>query len=256
MQKGEEQVDLTTVPDETDEEEEVIVIGSESEDVQTDEEEPEGPTYQERYEKLRKYVFSNPPHREINYKILKHCREACPLRDLETHVAAYPEFKKARQSEYFLIKWLVDHGGLEELEIDEEGAVILSEQKEGLTEDEIDDLVVDFAFLTTDVGLDIVEELDPQHRLIELLEIEPRHYDTYIEVLEFLQEPRGFAKVDTLLRGRDVLWIGRGKLSQAMQPSVFVDRLERAGGVFWDEGWMLTPEGKELLETIKERVED
>jgi hypothetical protein len=236
--------------------EEVIEIGLEDSGFLEDADSFEESDPEQRYKRLRNYVFSNPLHREINYRVLKYCRERRLLGDLEQHIGDYPEFKSARQSQYFLIMWLRQHGGLAELELDEGGDVVSPEQKEGLTEDEVDDLVATLAYETTDVGLVIVEEMDPKHRLVELLKIEPRHYDTYIEVLEFLQEPRGFAKVDSLLRGREVLKVGRDALDQPMQPSVFVDRLERAGGIFWDEGWMITTEGKELLETIKERVQE
>jgi hypothetical protein len=238
------------------EEEEVLRIGLEDSEAAEVEEAREETGFEQRYERLRRYVFSNPAHREINYKILKYCREPRALNDLEERVGEYPEYKSARQSQYFLITWLAQHEGLTELEIDENDNIVQPEQKEGLTEDEVDDLVADYAYETTDVGLALVDEMNPEHRLMELLEIVPEHYDTYIEVLEFLEEPRGFANVDSLLRGRDVLMVGRDSLDQPMQPSVFVDRLERAGGIFWDEGWMITPEGKELLETIRKRVQD
>jgi hypothetical protein len=213
-------------------------------------------SFDERYQRLRRYVYSNPRHREINYKILKYCREPRLLGDLEGHISSCPEFKAAAQSQYFLFKWIEEHGGLTEYELDGTGEVIELQRKQGLTEDEVDDLVVDFSYQSTDVGLRVATEMDPKHRLIELLSIVPEHYDTYIEVLEFLKERQGFAKVDSMLRGRDVLFAGRKPGDQPMQPSLFVDRLERAGGICWDEGWMITTEGKELLDTIKERAKD
>jgi hypothetical protein len=238
------------------EEEEILQVGLEGFEAIETGETPEEMSFEQRYERLKNYVFSHPSHREINYKILRDCREPQAINELEERIEKYPEFKSARQSQYFLIMWLAQHEGLTELELDKDGTVVSLEQKEGLTEDEIDDLVVTYAYKTTEAGLVIVDEMNPKHRLMELLEIVPEHYDTYIEVLEFLEEPRGFAKVDSLLRGRNVLMVGRDQLDQPMQPSVFVDRLERAGGIFWDEGWMITPEGKELLETIKKRVQD
>ena len=36
-----------------------------------------------------------------------------------------------------------------------------------------------------------------------------------------------------------------------MQPSVFVDKLERAGALVWNEGWRLTEEGEAFLQDLK-----
>ena len=38
-----------------------------------------------------------------------------------------------------------------------------------------------------------------------------------------------------------------------MQPSVLVDRLQRAAGLVWQNAWKTTPEGKEFLERNDER---
>ncbi|MDR1082786.1 MAG: hypothetical protein LBL27_02835, partial [Coriobacteriales bacterium] len=89
--------------------------------------------------------------------------------------------------------------------------------------------------------------------LINLFEIVPERYETFIEVLSFLETKRPFAEVDALLRGRDILSFGLESGDRPMQPSVFVDKLEAAGGIFYDNGWQITAEGKELLDTIRER---
>jgi hypothetical protein len=212
--------------------------------------------FEGKFKKLRKFVYSNPLTREVYYKTLKYCREQRLLHDLEEHVGAYPEFKAAAQSQYFLITWLVERDGLQELELDEDGNQVTDEQKIGLTEDEIDDLVCDFAYIITDVGAALVEEMDPKNRLLDLLEIVPEYYDTYIEVLDFLTEQHSFADVDRMLRGRPVLSVKQKAGDSPLQPSVFIDRLEYAGGIVWNGGWQLTPDGKELLETIKTRAEE
>jgi hypothetical protein len=238
-------------------EEEVLQIGLEDYELAEDaEDEPEELTFEQQVDKIRRIIVQHSLNREILYRILKHCRKRRFLHDLEEHIATYPDFRSATQPQYFLIMWLVDAGGLRQLEVDENGNEVLEEQKEGLSEDEIDDLVVDYAYEITEAGEVVASDMDPKHRLLQLLEIVPDWYDTYVEVLEFLEEKRPFADVDSLLRGRDILRWGRSPDDSPMQPSVFIDKLEQAGGVVWNEGWTTTKEGKELLEAIKTRVED
>ena len=54
-----------------------------------------------------------------------------------------------------------------------------------------------------------------------------------------------------LLRGRPVLETVIGGERRRMQPSVFVDKLERSGALVWKEGWCLTEEGDAFLRDLK-----
>jgi len=209
--------------------------------------------FEERVEYLKKVVVKNPPQREIKYRTLRFCCERRILPEVEEFIAACPEYDPRVISPYFLLQFLLKGGGLFVYELDADGEIIVPEQKEGLTEDEIDDLVAELAFECNEYGRELVERMSPKNRILELLSITPEYYDTFIEVLDFLTEKRTFAKVDTLLRGRDVLMVGRDPGDRPIQPSVFVDRLEEAGGIFWEKGWLITEDAKELLETLKER---
>jgi len=208
-------------------------------------------SFEERLKHLSSSAKRNPLHREINYKTLKFCAERRILPEVEDFIAGCPEFKKASQSPYFLLLFLLKGGGIDTFELDEAGAVIEPAQKEGLTEDEIDDLIAQFAYQTNEVGLAFVEQMNPKNRLLEMLDIEPAYYETYTEVLEFLTEKRSMAEIDTLLRGREALMANRKPDDRPIQPSVFVDKLEKAGGIFWESGWIITPEGRELLATLE-----
>lgn len=210
-------------------------------------------SFDERIERLKFVITQSPLHREIFYKTLKYCQERHILSEVEEFIEACPEFPAAVQSPYYLLQFLLRGGGIDVLELDENGEIVLPEQKEGLTEDEIDDLVVELAFETNEFGDEIVEQMSPKKRLLELLEITPQYYDTFIEVLDFLTEKRSLAEVDHLLRGRDILALGREPGEPLVQPSVFVDKLERVGGIVWKDGWIITDEGKDVLETLKER---
>lgn len=205
--------------------------------------------------RLTEAVARQSLHREIFYKTLVFCTESRPLAEIEQQIASYPEFKHAANSPYHFVQVLENAGGLERFELDEEGEVVGPERKEGLTEDEVDDLVAGYAFMTTAVGLAVVEQHTPRARIIELLNLVPERADTYIELLDFCsEEPRTYSEISQLLKGRPALVRMVDGEPQTMQPSVFVDKLEAAGGMVWRDGWVLTDEGRAYLAELRESV--
>jgi hypothetical protein len=224
--------------------------------VSTDVGEPEEParelTFEEKTDAVGKLLVQNNIHRDILYRILQYCNtERCLLFILEELILESPEFSTATQPPYFLIRWLVDSGGLDEFEVDEDGTDVTPERKEGLSEYEIDDLVYSFAYETNEVGRLILEQFDPRVRLTQLLGFRPDRLDTYLDVLEFLSEKHSYSEVDALLRGRPVLLDNRDTSDRPMQPSVFIDKLAACGGITWNEGWLITDEGREILNTVR-----
>ena len=159
-------------------------------DVKEDEDEPEL-TPLEKEQKLRWAVTRQPLLREIMYKIMDLCRTETELHDLEDAVDGFPEYAIIRQSALSIADILVKNHGLEVIERDGEGNVVLPEQKEGLTEDEVDDLVATINYRTTSFGEDYVRANRPAVRLEQMLNLNPERRETYAEVLQFLdEEPR------------------------------------------------------------------
>ena len=247
-----------------------------------EEERPEDVPFDVRLRVLEDAVCRQSLHREIEYKILRFCEERRDLRVIEEEVAGYPEFAHAVQSQYHMICALEDAGGLRRIELDENGveeyvmnacpscgscsgmytansmnclteAIGMGLRGNGtiLTEDEVDDLVASYSFETTEVGRAFVEQHAPRARLIELLDLVPARRDTYVEVLEYCREPRSYHDFESLLAGRDILRIGPNGTHEAIQPSVFLDKLERAGAIVWDGGWKLTEGGEEYLRELQ-----
>lgn len=66
----------------------------------------------------------------------------------------------ATRDQFALVSELVDHGGLALFELDAAGNVVTEADTEGLTENEIDDLVASFAYETTEVGRAVAERLN------------------------------------------------------------------------------------------------
>lgn len=210
-------------------------------------------TFEEKAAELNRTVMRHPLNREILYKALAFCSEERPLRDAEDYIASLPQFEHATQNQYYLLTSLTRAHGLELIERDEAGEVVVPEQKEGLTEDEIDDLVAAISFKSTEVGDWYVEYNRPSARLVDLLQLAPERTDTYIELLEFIGEaPRPYGQIEALLSGREALRTLIDGRWETMQPSVFVDKLERAGALVWKDGWTLTEEGREFLRDLKE----
>ena len=200
-------------------------------------------------ESLEKTVNRHPLNREILIKTLRYCYEERALRDVEEKIQTYPEFAQCTQNPYRLVRFLVDAGGLDEVERAEDGSVVRPEDKEGLTEDEVDDLVCELGYVTTEAGRTFAEANLPEARLRALLGFALERRGVYLEVLEFIaQAPRSYAEVKELLAGHPVLEVTIDGMRQTMQPSVFVDKLERAGALVWDGGWRLTDGGLRFLE--------
>ena len=203
--------------------------------------------------KVTEAVTRNPLQRELFYKVLSFCQESKPLREIEQMVMALPGFERASANAYHFIAVMENAGGLERFEFDDEGDVVDDARKAGLTEDEIDDLVAEYAFMTTPAGQAVVEQHTPRARIIELLGLVPERRDTYIELMEFLaEEPRTYNEVTQLLDGRAVLWHLDSKGNpELMQPSVFLDKLHDAAAIEWHQGWQLSEEGHAYLDELK-----
>ena len=203
--------------------------------------------------KVTEAVTRNPLQRELFYKVLSFCQESKPLREIEQMVMALPGFERTSANAYHFIAVMENAGGLERFELDDEGDVVDDARKAGLTEDEIDDLVAEYAFMTTPAGQAVVEQHTPRARIIELLGLVPERRDTYIELMEFLaEEPRTYNEVTQLLDGRDVLWHLDSKGNpELMQPSVFLDKLHDAAAIEWHQGWQLSEEGRAYLDELK-----
>lgn len=216
--------------------------------------EPEPLALEKRVDEVRATVNGKASHREILRKILAYCTELRELGDVERTVQSYPEFAYAAQNPYRLIAYLVDSGGLEHVDLDEHGSIVTDERKQGLSEDEVDDLVLTYGFVTTDAGRVVADEMMPAKRIEGLLSRMPERFDAYVDLLDFCREPRSMTSIGNLFGGRDLSHLKSLNVESAVaiKPSVFVDKLERAGGIVWKDGWVLTDEGKTFLEAVLE----
>lgn len=199
-------------------------------------------------EELYAAVLRQSLHREILYKTLGYCFEERTLQDVEHEIASYREFGTALQSQYFMVQVLVRHGGLECIQYDAQGKVVTAADIAHLDEDEVDDLVETLSFKTTEIGRAFYNAHKPEDRIAELFDNEPQRVATYKELLRYCaSSAHPYTDIAALLKDRDILRIYEddGRYLD-IQPSVFVDKLERAGAMEWTraDGWITTDAGK------------
>ncbi len=207
---------------------------------------------EEKYAALNACVLHHPLNREMFLRVLRYCAQERELRDIEQKMETFPEFPRCTMNQYYMIKTLVQAYGLELIERTEDGQQVTPEMKEGKTEDEIDDLVFSLNYVSTPLGLRLVDERAPRKRLEALLDWESSRRDTYVQLLEYIaEEPRPYLQIESLLKGSPALETVINGRIEMVQPSVFLDKLERAGVLVWNKKWQITEEGLEYLKDLK-----
>jgi len=203
-------------------------------------------TFEEAVAALTETVNRAPLHREIFLKLLTFCTTQRTLAEAEEAVRACPEFPSVAQSPYRLVRTLVHAGGLYWLELDETGRPLTSQAKAGLTPDEIEDATFAYAVVTTPVGEQVAEDLAPEKRLRRLFDLVPQRLTTYLDLMDFCREKRTFKEIEALLRTRPAAAFASTTSSQ-----LFVDALERSGGLAWNDGWKITERGMKVLQQLR-----
>lgn len=196
-------------------------------------------------ETLLRFMYAQPLHREIYYRVLTYCTERRMLEDIERFIMALPEYASATQSPFFIIDDLRAQGALSCIELDENGADVAPEDKEGLDEDEIDDLVCAFAYVDTDLGLEAAEQCNPRARFAKLVGGDDAYEEAYREVMDLLREKHGAGSIDLVLQRVQA----NAPAGVNIVTSTVISDLEKAGVIVWQKGWTLTEEGRGLLES-------
>lgn len=195
-------------------------------------------------------VTKQPLHREVLLAILDYCECVRDQADIEAHVAAIPEAAGAMQSPYRLMQQLVASGGLTCTELDAQGQPIDPAAKEGLTEDELDDLVQGWRYETTEAGKQVVAHFAPARRMARLLDVHPTAAGAYSQVMRYCEQPRSRDDLAAFIEHENLLETIQAVLPKgsALRPSVLMDKLEAAGMLAWQNGWTITDAGRRYLQ--------
>lgn len=195
-------------------------------------------------------VLKNPRQRALLYWTLERCKEdMVSLETLEDEIEKHPEFHKCNTPPYFIAQWLVEADTLDFFEIDAQGAPIdrVALENEGLSEDDIDDKIVGYAYATNAVGCCALERLDPTKRLKKTLSEKPAMRSALLELLAYLNEKHSLGDIAHHLKS--VLGVKEKDFAyEGINPIALVSKLSDAGViVFSDHGWQTTAAGKRFL---------
>ena len=185
---------------------------------------------------------------EIMRKALGFCTQQRSFSEVEAEIATYPEFRYVEYSQAALLDILVQVGALEKRNLDKSGGIVPVARLRALSEDDRDDLVVAYALETTEAGKAAIADMEPAERLQALFAEAPERNETYLRVMEFCRIPRTFDEVSTLLKDAAPAKSRNPYTDLPLYPSAYLGHLEGAGGLLWDEGWILTEDGAAFLE--------
>lgn len=227
-------------------------------------------------QRLRKAIRKQPIHRKIYYRVLEHCSDESGRvgSELEQFIMGLPEFEYAIQPSGRFIEVLErEHGivredfgsntneadqadGADEEGVDEEGLV------EGGDPDELDDAeeaedsktpsYLDAIWHTTDEGLRVLDEVDPSRCIDDAVTADPERTPFYLAILRACsQQPRTLSDIAALVSDG----VDRSSPAAHIQPSIYLDKLERAGGLYWKRGWITTEEGRGYIGQITDNTD-
>ncbi|MFR1168704.1 MAG: hypothetical protein ACLSDQ_14720 [Adlercreutzia equolifaciens] len=200
----------------------------------------------EAVEALLDLMKRNPLQREIYLQVIEFCETRRALAEAEAMVASCPGFSLTAQTPFRLIANVVDNGGIHWYEVDAAGSVITEERKAGLTDDE-DDLV-GLRSGNLRRGAKACELMAPERRLrdgsIRRPSVSARVWTSSTPAAS--RSPKA-----TDVCGNSGAELVSASSGRPLQPSYFVDMLERCGGLVWDKGWKATGKGSALAKQIR-----
>ncbi|MCD8316076.1 MAG: hypothetical protein LUB61_01530 [Eggerthellaceae bacterium] len=230
-----------------------------TEETEAEEEPQEQPepelTLEEKTDRVLTCVGSQNALREALYKTLVFCQEPREFGEVENYIADTDEFKYSHiiQSPYTMIQMLTRAYGLEQIPLDADGNVITDEQTEGLSQDEIDDLISTYEVETTEAGRAVINIMDPKKRFASQLAQKPHRAETFYRLMEFCEVPRKFPEIQEFFKNTPGLAIDTVQVHHKLSPDFYVDKLDKAGILVWQKAWILTDAGKEALNDWREQ---
>ena len=207
---------------------------------------------------LLEIVYRHPRHRELYYKALAFCEGGRTVDEAEDFIEAQPEYAGALQTSTVLVNVLIEEGGLSYEEYDAEGAPLTDERvatlkDEGVTDDELFDMVARRMVATTPAGCAAVALLDPKRRVAAYATSVPERTRIYRKLLAFCKTPRTLDEIKSLLDGEPELEASERTAWQKLHASYFIDRMDESGGLAWQGGWVTTEAGEAFLASDDDR---
>ena len=195
--------------------------------------------------------------KEILYDLLVYCQTEREESVVEQFLVNHKQFADGYHSAQKYLLFMERTGAIEEREYDRDGVLITEAMRNelrelGAPEEEIEDLAVEWRFVTTDAGNEAIERFSPADRTRSMLaEQKASRHPTFKRLLEFCgEQPRSLNEITTFLAEDPGLEKDPRTGVMHMQPSAYIGKLDQAGALTWEDGWKTTPGGMEVLETL------
>lgn len=161
---------------------------------------------------IEERINAEPFYKSILYKMLSYCQESRTFESIKREVLSYPEMKTPLQSVQILLTWLLQCHAIEERHNNENGVMYT---------------------LSPEGAMVLKKEL--QADKLEALFCEDAVYKpVYIDVLTFCKKAKSRMEIESHLAQHPLLE------NPKLYASYFIDMLEKAGGLVWDNCWKTT----------------
>ncbi|MCI8367654.1 MAG: hypothetical protein HFJ66_08715 [Eggerthellaceae bacterium] len=177
----------------------------------------------ERIERIRESVERHPRHRELCYLIMAYVKEhpGASYAEVEKYLGEQPQFASSLQSERILIA-IMERAGAIESDGSDAGSLNL-----------------------TDPGSQFEASFTPEARMKALIDgADADQVEAYEYILKACAEKKQtFADLEEAVKQMAAVRVKENG-QMAIYPSTYIDRLEKAAGLRWEQGWVTTDAGK------------
>lgn len=171
-------------------------------------------------------INAEPAYRNLLYKIMDFFREEHSSSEFQLECLTWPEMKVVIQTPLILLSWLVNCNAVVEIK----SSIITKEEK------------TDFHWKTTATGIEVLNIQNPDNQLKNLIDNEDSIYQpVFKEVLKACLVPHSRTDIEKMLDGRSYLETPK------VYASYFLEALEKAGGLEFDNKWKTTLAGEALV---------
>ncbi len=168
---------------------------------------------------LLERITAEPAYRVALFKMLEFCMSSHSATEIAERVSSFPEMQAAFHSPEILLSWMIQAGGIERMQTEQEGE----------------------RWKTTEAGSKVLENCAPAKLLGEMFSREPLYHNSYKLILKYCETPRTTAEIDAFVEANQDLGDG---MPRAM---FFIQSLEKSGGLEWVGKWHTTVFGQRLL---------
>lgn len=208
-------------------------------------------------ETLRHALTKQPAHKHIYRKVLSFFQQTHTTEEAEAFIAEVPEFTYALQPEGRFVFVLEREGAIEREQPEQQPEAGPNADEAPAVADDGEDAaaqaageeygIVGAVWNITELGCAYLAETDPAPMIHDQVLADSARTVPYLRVLEACAKaPRSLSEVEALIKA----FYQENPAAEEVRASVFLDRLERAGGLYWKDKWNITEEGRACLEEL------